>query len=1198
MHGLPATCLLTYLVTAAAVVPVSLAFYIDVTKPIIHTGDRDDFYGYKVLQFQSGDKKGIIVTAPLRLNGSGGICNPGLDQPNQCFQPKENPLSNTTVTKHLGLSIAADSTDSQTTFHVCSPSVAHECHGNSYLNSICYNITDELQQLSTFTPAFQKCTSKTVDLVFLFDGSGSMTEDEFYKNKEFIVDIMKSLKNSSIKFAAVQFSTNYRKVFNFTEYEAGTAHDKLMTEPHMKDLTNTHKALKYVLEEIFDSPDAGASPDATKVLVLITDGDPSDRDRDNIIKRYNEKNIIRFVIAVKNVNLKRFETIASKPENAFKIENYDGLTGVLENFQKKIFKMEGVVGALAGNLTNEMAQSGFSAVFHKDTLILGSVGSNSWRGSLQEHRGTTETQIEDPEMEMDSYMGYSVSVGQKNQVPLYFTGAPRFNHTGQVLLFKHDGINWTRAQRIKDGQIGSYFGAELCSVDINSDDDTDFLLVGAPLFYQPQQKKEGRIYIYTLTNEVQLQSVLNVTAPSTGRFGTSISSLKDLNGDGLRDVAVGAPFEDDNRGVVYIYLGDRHRGIRSTFSQRIEGEAVQSGIRFFGQAIDGSMDLEDDRLPDIVVGSQGTAVVLRSKPVINVVARMSFQPRQISTEKLYCPGNANEKLPMVTIEICFNMNEATKSDSEAIGLNITYMLNVDPMRQTNRGFFNQTDKTPRNLTSTYELINNETCFKYPIFMPKCVKDTLSPVTIKLQFFQPDKTTADAVLNEDNNVEAFIEVPFEKQCRKNDTCIAELEVDFNFTVSTLVVTENKYFNITARLANHGDDSYNTNLTMYYPPGISFSRMTLIEFTRPTLHDCRDQEALDKTICGVSHPVYRRGSSATFNISFYVTSNNEWNDTISMAIAGKSDNSPPTRNITVTKSIPVQYEIKMAITVSEDSTSYLNFTSDDVAPKQLITTYRIDNTGFKDFPANVSLFFTTNLEYNFEMNNHRVSVQKNKTQCRVNKHLKSEHCSSENCQAVVCDTLNLDRHEGVEITLTGDVQFRDLEKYAKNIHFLNRYSGESAKVTFQSKMVVTYDEQRYMLASQKHEKKDGGTPENNPTMKTADVRVEFTILPDKLLIIVTGTGLGVLLLIILTIILCKMGCFKRKTMQYYQEQEEEAEEEAALQASTAAAATAATSGSTNGNEEKEKLLGAAEANGSTTPAVTQEEEEEALTVSVAS
>lgn len=52
-----------------------------------------------------------------------------------------------------------------------------------------------------------------------------------------------------------------------------------------------------------------------------------------------------------------------------------------------------------------------------------------------------------------------------------------------------------------------------------------------------------------------------------GRFGTTIASVADLNGDGLRDVAVGAPLEDDNGGAVYIFLGDRRKGIRSTFSQ-------------------------------------------------------------------------------------------------------------------------------------------------------------------------------------------------------------------------------------------------------------------------------------------------------------------------------------------------------------------------------------------------------------------------------------------------------------------------------------------------------------------------------------------------------------------------------------------------------------------------------------------------------
>lgn len=46
-----------------------------------------------------------------------------------------------------------------------------------------------------------------------------------------------------------------------------------------------------------ENPKAGASPDATKVVVLITDGDPSDSDK-GIIKRYDDKNIIRFVIGV------------------------------------------------------------------------------------------------------------------------------------------------------------------------------------------------------------------------------------------------------------------------------------------------------------------------------------------------------------------------------------------------------------------------------------------------------------------------------------------------------------------------------------------------------------------------------------------------------------------------------------------------------------------------------------------------------------------------------------------------------------------------------------------------------------------------------------------------------------------------------------------------------------------------------------
>ncbi|XP_040002029.1 integrin alpha-L-like [Xiphias gladius] len=544
-----------------------------------------------------------------------------------------------------------------------------------------------------------ECTKKTVDLVFLFDGSGSMTEDEFTKNKDFIVDIMNSLKNTSIKFAAVQFSSNHRKVFDFNDYQAGSALDRLHKEPHMKSLTNTHRALKFVLDNILENPVAGASPDATKVLVLITDGDPSDTDRDEIIKRYDKKNIIRFVIGVKVATLDKFMAIASQPADkyVFKIEDYNGLTGILENFQKKILKME----------------------------------------------------------------GYTTAIGEKNNAPLYFMGAPRFKHTGQVILFKDNGKNWTAAQRLNGDQIGSYFGAELCAVDINSDGNTDFLLVGAPLFYQPQEKREGQIYVYTLTDEMRLESELNVTAPSMGRFGNTISSLADLNGDGLRDVAVGAPLEDDNRGAVYIYLGDRYRGICSTFSQRIRGKEIEPWLRFFGQAIHGDIDLEEDGLPDIVIGSQGTAVVLRSRPVFKVLAHLSFQPEEISTEKIDCLDNTEENVPMVTLTTCFEMVETTKSKAGTTvpGLTISYTLDVDPTRQ--RGFFNPNYKEARNLTSTYTLRDKDSCFSYSIYMPKCVEDILSPISIRLNFFQVDSENASAFLSVDSKRQVAVEVPFKK-----------------------------------------------------------------------------------------------------------------------------------------------------------------------------------------------------------------------------------------------------------------------------------------------------------------------------------------------------------------------------------------------------------------------------------------------------
>lgn len=41
-----------------AAIQVSRTFNIDLTDPIVYPGERDHFFGYKVLQFMSGTNKG------------------------------------------------------------------------------------------------------------------------------------------------------------------------------------------------------------------------------------------------------------------------------------------------------------------------------------------------------------------------------------------------------------------------------------------------------------------------------------------------------------------------------------------------------------------------------------------------------------------------------------------------------------------------------------------------------------------------------------------------------------------------------------------------------------------------------------------------------------------------------------------------------------------------------------------------------------------------------------------------------------------------------------------------------------------------------------------------------------------------------------------------------------------------------------
>lgn len=55
--------------------------------------------------------------------------------------------------------------------------------------------------------------------------------------------------------------------------------------------------------------------------------------------------------------------------------------------------------------------------------------------------------------------------------------------------------------------------------------------------------------------------------PCGARFGTAIAAIPDLNLDGKADVVIGSPLENDHRGAVYIYHGNKEKTLKQKYVQ-------------------------------------------------------------------------------------------------------------------------------------------------------------------------------------------------------------------------------------------------------------------------------------------------------------------------------------------------------------------------------------------------------------------------------------------------------------------------------------------------------------------------------------------------------------------------------------------------------------------------------------------------------
>ncbi|CAN2391912.1 Integrin alpha, partial [Pristimantis euphronides] len=588
--------------------------------------------------------------------------------------------------------------------------------------------------------------------------------------------------------------------------------------------------------------------------------------------------------------------IASDPDEKyfFNVTDEAALNDIVDALGDRIFSLEATHELNESSFELEMSQVGFSIHISEDGILFGTVGAYDWDGAVLKE--TRHSRIMPPRSAFEkefpvkmkkhaAYLGYTVSsITLRSGRTVYIAGAPRFKHKGKVILFEMSKKgNVTISQSLMGEQIGSYFGSEVCPLDVNGDGVTDVLLVAAPMFLGHHNKETGRVYIYRVG---QVALTLNGTLHSDrkvqdSRFGYAMASAPDLNHDGFHDVVVGAPLEDNHRGAVYIYHGYRNT-IQPAYKQRIDSASFHHGLTYFGRSISAQMDLDGDGLGDLTIGSQGAVVLLRSRSIVRVNATLKIYPTSINLLQKNCLRQGKESV-CLNITICFSINSKSpgKLDSH-FGLH--YNMSLDDRKVTPRAVFDENFQKLLNKRIRV-MTGKVTCMDLGFHVIDTV-DYLRPISVHLRFNLSD-TESSPMLDDRCPTSVKRLLPFFKDCGEDNECTTDLSLrahmDINGTRDrpTVIQREQKKVSVEIELENRKENSYNTSLKVWFSKNLLFSSV----YRKDTV-ECSVLSPSSRS-CSISYPVLRSLAKVVFLLEFEYSCTSLLNR-VQIKLSASSDN----------------------------------------------------------------------------------------------------------------------------------------------------------------------------------------------------------------------------------------------------------------------------------------------------------------------
>ncbi|MCI0708999.1 MAG: VWA domain-containing protein [Chloroflexi bacterium] len=167
-----------------------------------------------------------------------------------------------------------------------------------------------------------------IDLVMVLDSSGSISAQDYWVMKEFVVDLVNSfiVGPEEARISIVQFSETVRTEISLSD-DAQAIIDAVWAMPKLDQGTNITSGLELAEFEFQNN----ARPDTPRVTIVLTDGEHNtgpgpipvaDRIRNS---ETNTTPTIILGVAVGNIKLSEIIGIAGGDENVIQVPDFDGL---------------------------------------------------------------------------------------------------------------------------------------------------------------------------------------------------------------------------------------------------------------------------------------------------------------------------------------------------------------------------------------------------------------------------------------------------------------------------------------------------------------------------------------------------------------------------------------------------------------------------------------------------------------------------------------------------------------------------------------------------------------------------------------------------------------------------------------------------------------------------------------------------------